>query len=464
MFSFFNTRRFARFIVGLALLVGLAVTGFARDGLIGASASLVVYGVGNALALAAKPVDYSLRLTLSVAEILDDLIVSFTTTFPVLTKMGLDFRGTTLKLNKQEIAHITSLPTASTFNAGSGGYGYGAQSARALLADVPVTPDQHPTCPLYWEHLNNISDDKSKYGEAIRLTGYVLAKAVMDNILAGVTTRNFSKEIVVAVADFDYDKLAVITTQANEQDMMPVGRVMIVNSAVAAVLDCDARITSKDYSGQQTGANGIRTFRGVGGFDLIQEYPDMPSNNAAALTGVTGANSGDLMTKVAHGLLTGDPVTFVSGTSFTGLTAGTKYFAIRSSADTFQVALTYAAAVAGTAVALSADGTSGVFQLTENLIAFVFDKRAIAILAGIPDGFDAALMAQLNIPQVMAMTPMTNADSGLTMAGVSWQEAGTGKLLFTPTFIWGKGLGRQATAASAVNVMTDFAGLRVVSA
>lgn len=423
-----------------SLLVGRAVTG---------GLALMPIGVG---------------LTLSVSEILDDLIVSFTTEFPILTKMGLDLRGTTLKLNKAEIAHITTLPTASTFNAGSGGYGYGAQSARALLADVSVTPDQHPTCPLYWEHLNNISDDKSKYAEAIRLTGYVLVKGVIDNILAGVTTRNFSKEVVTAVADFDYDAVAAITTAANTQKMLPIGRVMIVSSAVAEVLDRDSRITSKDYSGQQTGGKGIRSFKNVGGFELIQEYPDMPTNNGTALTGVTGANAGDLMTKVAHGLLTGDPVTFVSGTSFTGLTASTKYFAIKASADTFQVATTYANAVAGTAVVLSADGTSGVFQLTENLIGFAFDKRAICVLAGIPDGFDSELMAQLNIPQVMSMTPTTERDSGMTMAGVSWQEVGTGKLLFTPTFIWGKGLGRQGTAASVANVMTDYAGLRVVSA
>lgn len=412
--------------------------------------------------LAVMPI--GLGLTLSVSEILDDLIVSFTTEFPILTKMGLDFRGTTLKKGKAEIAHITSLPVASTFVAGSGGYGNGAQSARALLADVSVTPDQHPTCPLYWEHIDQISDDKNKYAEAIRLTGYVLVKGVIDNILAGVTTRNFSKELIIAVADFDYDGVAAVTTQANLQKMLPIGRVMIVSSAVAEVLDRDTRITSKDYSGQQTGGKGIRSFKNVGGFELIQEYPDMPTNNGTQLTGVTGANAGDLMTKVAHGLLTGDPVTFVSGTTFTGLTAGTKYWAIKASADTFQVATTYANAIAGTAVALSADGTAGVFQLTENLIAFAFDKRAICVLAGIPDGFDSALMAQLNIPQVMSMTPTTERDSGMTMAGVSWQEVGTGKLLFTPTFIWGKGLGRQAAAASTANVGTDYAGLRVVSA
>lgn len=464
MRSFLNSPKFARLTVGLAFLVGLFVAVAVREPLFGAAASVTIYAIGNALSIAAKPVDYRFGLTtLSVAEITNDLIKAFTQTFPILTKMGLDLRATTLKLNKQEIAHITSLPVASTYNAAAGGYGNGAQSARALLADVPVTPDQHPTCPLYWEHIDQISDDKNKYQEAIALTAYVLAKGVVDNVLAGVTTRNFSQEYAVAVADFDYDAITKITEKANIQKMMPTGRVMIVASAVASILDADARITSKDFSGQQTGGNGIRVFRNVGGFELIQEYPDFPTNNGAALAGITGVAATDVLTKAAHGLLTGDPFEF---SALTGggaeLAIETRYWVIHVTANTFKLASSYANAVAGVAIDFSADITDATGHRAENLIAFAFDKRAIAVLAGIPEGFNSELMARLNIPQVMAMTPITEENSQMTMAGVSWQEAGTGKLLYTPTFVWGKGLGRQGTAASNVNVMTDYAGLRVV--
>lgn len=457
-------RNFLSFVALVALFVIAVPRGYEVAGLAGGLvAALAINAAGFLLVDSRKASDGRARLTLSVSEILDDLIVSFTTEFPILLKMGLDFRGTTLKKDKAEIAHITTLPTASTFNAGSGGYGYGAQSARALLADVSVTPDQHPTCPLYWEHLNQISDDKNKYAEAIRLTGYVLVKGVIDNILAGVTTRNFSKEVVIATADFDYDGVAAITTAANGQKMLPIGRVMIVSSAVAEVLDRDSRITSKDYSGQQTGGKGIRSFRNVGGFELIQEYPDMPTNNGTALTGATIAAATDLVTKAAHGLATGDPIIFSSLTGGVGLAITTRYWAIVASSSTFKVASTYALAVAGTGINVTTDYTDATVTLSENLTAFAFDKRAICVLAGIPDGFDSELMGQLNIPQVMAMTPTTESESGMTMAGVSWQEVGTGKLLFTPTFIWGKGLGRQGTAASVANVMTDYAGLRIVS-
>jgi hypothetical protein len=80
------------------------------------------------------------------------------------------------------------------------------------------------------------------------------------------------------------------------------------------------------------------------------------------LTGVTGEADDETMTKAAHGLRLGQEIVYVSGTGFTGLTAGTCYYAIPVSADTFRLATSAANARAGTAVALSADGSSGVFQ------------------------------------------------------------------------------------------------------
>jgi hypothetical protein len=80
------------------------------------------------------------------------------------------------------------------------------------------------------------------------------------------------------------------------------------------------------------------------------------------LTGVTGADAGDLMTKPDHALDTGFPVRYVSGSGFTGLVANTRYFAIPLTSSTFKLATSYANAVGGTAVTLSADGTSGIFD------------------------------------------------------------------------------------------------------
>lgn len=400
--------------------------------------------------------------TLTSTEILQDIIKAFAKAFPALNRMGLDFRPQSLKLNQQYIAHIPTLPSISTYDTGTG-YANGATLARSLLVDVPITVDTHKHVPLKWLHLDAIKDQKNRYEEVMSNTGYVLAKAFVDDLLSGVTTNNFSQEAVYATADCDLDMLIAGCGAMNAVGALPSGRVLFVNTAVANVLSSDSRLTSALFYDQRPGGNALRSWTNIAGWALIQEYADFPSNNATALTGVTGANAGDLMTKTAHGLLTGDPVTFVSGTTFTGLTAGTKYYAIKATADTFQVALTNAAAIAGTAVVLSADGTSGVFQKTENLAAFGFDMRAFAALAGIPDAFDSPFLASLNIPRIMGLESITEATTGISMAAVSWQEAGTGNLFYSPTMVWGKSLGRQG-GANAVGAKCDYAGLRIITA
>jgi len=74
------------------------------------------------------------------------------------------------------------------------------------------------------------------------------------------------------------------------------------------------------------------------------------------VTGVTAATT--VITKVAHGLLVGQLVQFVSGTGFTGLVAGTNYFVVAApDADTFSVSATKG----GSAIAVGTS-TVGVFQ------------------------------------------------------------------------------------------------------
>lgn len=79
---------------------------------------------------------------------------------------------------------------------------------------------------------------------------------------------------------------------------------------------------------------------------------------STVLTGITGTASTDLLTKTAHGLSTGDPFIPTFSTGFTGLTSGRRYYAIKISADTFKAAATLALALAGTAIDITADGTS----------------------------------------------------------------------------------------------------------
>lgn len=417
--------------------------------------------------------------TLTTPQLLLDVINGFQKRFPAINMFGTQWLGTPLKLDQKYIAQIAVYGTASTFDRAQGGYKNGANSARNGLKDVSVVVNNQPTYPLLWLHLDSIKDNKNQYGKVMAGAGYTLGKGCIDTGFFGkMNSRYFSKEISESVANCDWDWLQALTTQLTAQGVEPEGRVLFVNSAVAGVLATDQRMISANYGGQLQDGKGIRMWTNIGGFALIQEYSDLPTNNGAQLTAVTGANAGDLMTKVAHGLVTGDPVTFISGTTFTGLTAGTRYFAIRASADTFQVATTRALALAGTPVALSADGTDGVFQKQENLIAFAADGRAFASLAGIPEGITGEMAAALGVVQTMTFDTIKDPASGITMAAAKWQEGGTGDLYWCPTFVFGTNAGKEGDTAVAANTAEansilaaaqadgsacDYAGLRITS-
>lgn len=397
--------------------------------------------------------------TLSTTEILLDIIQGVKKQCPWINRMGTDFTKQPLKLNKQYIAHIPTLPSIATYDTMTG-YANGATSARSLLVDIPITVSNHKHVPLKFEHLNLIKDDKNKYGECISLASYVLGKAMVDDVLSGVTSRNFSQSSTYAEADCDADMLTNVQGDLNTQGALPRGRIMLINTAGANAMAVDSRITSKDFAGQQPNGEGYRRFVNTHGFAEIVEYPDFPGNNGSQVTGVTAEADDEIFTKAAHGFLDGDRVTFVSGTGFTGITAGTKYFVRDATATTFKLAATSG----GAAINITLDGSAGVFQLAENLVAFGFDMRAIALMAGAPDiSAQNELIAALGIPQVMKFEVVTDEESGLTMAGVSWQASGTGDLYFSPVLLWGYVAGKQA-AATASGVATDNAGHRVVSA
>ena len=80
-----------------------------------------------------------------------------------------------------------------------------------------------------------------------------------------------------------------------------------------------------------------------------------------SITGATSAGSSATITAAAHGFVVGDMVQFVSGTGFTGLTAGTNYFITAAATGTFEVSATKG----GTAITISAEGSAGVFAPVE---------------------------------------------------------------------------------------------------
>lgn len=399
--------------------------------------------------------------TLTATTILQRTLQAFGARVPMLRAMSTDFSiDSPLHLDQQVIAHVRQNPTISTYD-GTTGYANGATSARTLLVDLPITVDSHKHVPVYVDHLDAIKDSKDAFLGAQDSMGYVLGKAMVDSILAKAKGANLSYSETYSTANSDLDAISAITTKLNENGAAPTGRVGIVNSAVAATLELDSRVASKDYYGQLTGSSGLRVFRGIGGFEAIYEYPGFSANNAAGQT-FTAATT-DICTAAAHGFETGDRVQVSTSAADlpAGLSASTTYYVIKLTADTFKLATTDALATAGTAVDITDAGT-GTHTITgyENVTGIFFESRAIALRAGIP-ARSTELAAAMGIPQTMAMDVLADPDSAFALAFIRWMNTGTMDLYATVTSLWGSSVGRQAGTAGAI---TDKAAVLLRSA
>lgn len=398
--------------------------------------------------------------TLSSTVILQQTLEAFKTLFPFIPNLGTDFSSQPLVKDEQKIAHILTLPSSSTYD-GTTGYANGATEASSLLVDVPVTPDTHKHVPLKVSHLNALSERKHELGKSIGNAAYVLGKTMVDSITAKFTGANLSYSVTETTANSDLDVLEQITTDLNGRGVNPMGRIGLVNSAVAQTIALDTRVASRDYYGQLTGASGLRVFRGIAGFEAIFEYPGLAANNATGQT-FTAATT-DICTATAHGFKTGDRVRVSTSSALpTGLSADTTYYVIKLTADTFKLATTDANATAGTAIDISGTGT-GTQTITgyENVTGiFGSLSEAIALLSGVPSQ-TADIAAMFGIPQVMIGETLSDPISNFTLMLMKWQAAGTGNLFVSPTAIWGSSVGRQAGAAGSI---TDKAAVLLRSA
>ena len=86
---------------------------------------------------------------------------------------------------------------------------------------------------------------------------------------------------------------------------------------------------------------------------------------ASSTTGkAVTASTADLFTSAGHGYVNGDPVKFSALTGGTGIVAGTVYYVIQATTDTFKVSATPGGATLDVTVALTAGIVSGVALLS----------------------------------------------------------------------------------------------------
>ena len=425
----------AFFVLALTLLLALV------GNLPAAGLTLVV---GSALR-SSLPQSQLCTLTLTVSELLADVISAFNTYIFAINQTANNWTGRTLKYLKSYTGQIALTPTVGQYSGDANGWkGSVTNAARDLLVDVTVTVNNCPVCHLNWTHLNQIKDDKNAYAEVISNAAKALASNFMQTVATGFNTQNFSYSTTTAAADFDFDVLNAATGTLTTQGMATTGRVLLVNTDCASAISGDtARIgTSLLYGQLNQTDNALRMWRGVAGFSMILEWPELPSNNGSAKA-VTIATT-DIVTSAAHGYANGDPVVFASLTGGAGLTNGTKYYVRDITTDTFKVSAT----VGGAAVDVTTAYSSGTVTKTENLIAFAYTRNAIINMAGIPDEINSFLNTGTagGPGQTMNFGAITMPETGISMYSADWQEQPTGNQNLSLGFFSGQSFGRQGYA------------------
>lgn len=109
--------------------------------------------------------------------------------------------------------------------------------------------------------------------------------------------------------------------------------------------------------------------------DTTNVFDGAVVNSTLSNIDFTAANATETMTATAHGLVTGQgpyQLTNSGGGLPAGLSVLTNYWIIRTGADTFQFASSYANALAGTAVTITTDGT-GTHTLVVNVLSRLFN-------------------------------------------------------------------------------------------
>lgn len=215
--------------------------------------------------------------TLTVSEILSDVLKAFTQRVPALKYFATDMSAEQVKFGQAIIAHLPTIPTAYNHTAASG-YNNNAQSARDLLVDVSITMDGWKDVPIKIQVADATQDRSQNYLKTISNSGYVLGKAVVDYALTKILAANFSQSTTESISNTGKETLNKVRVAMNSR-AAGTPRNMLVNSDFFSALDNDSRISSGDYYGQRVMGDPYGRLLNCGGFSEILEYPDFPSNS-----------------------------------------------------------------------------------------------------------------------------------------------------------------------------------------
>ena len=220
--------------------------------------------------------------TLSVNELVADVLDSYKVQFPVISNFARDFSSDSARRGQTITARVlSSIASPSDYDA-SAGYEGSTTDVGTLTNDINITLDQHKYVSISMDYLDMISTQRDLYGEVASTLANTLGKGLMSAIWDGIVASNFSQNVnrdgTSTNEAHDLTMLHQVRELMNTNGASVAGRYGIVNSSVMTTLLTDEKIASGDQYGQLSGANGIGILKNIAGFEAIYEYPDADAN------------------------------------------------------------------------------------------------------------------------------------------------------------------------------------------
>lgn len=410
------------------------------------------------------------NVTLVQSILAEQIFPAFRTKVPELSFFSVDYGKVNgappvpVKWEQEVISKMMIAPTAADYTPGTD-LTTGATGAETLAVDVKLRIDRAAIVNVKLTAANAAALAADEvFKESLVESGKTLSRFVISKVIAGVTQKNFSSELVTTLANTDYDVLEDATTDLNENGA-GVPRFCLGGSSWMQKVGADARTASGDYAGQRLEGDPYRSYKNIAGFSEVREFPNMPTNTTTLGTFTANTSTEVLTVSAAHGLAVGDRVRVSSTTTLpAGLAAATDYYVLTVPSTT---TLTVSATIGGSAVNITDTGTgTHTIQKYEGLNAFAFAQNAIHI-AFRPLEYNDALAASLGIPKAFKRENVMDEETGLTFTLWLYQAPTTGDIYAAVVVFFGFRAGRGLSGATNPMAETagstfDKAGLRIV--
>ncbi len=234
--------------------------------------------------------------TLSPNVVVRETIQFLKKRFPALFSISTDFSSQAVLMYQNVITRVVTPPPVHDFVApNAGGTGYQAVDA-ATTTDISVTINKHKFASLSFSDTEFASTNRDLPDEQKEALAYSLGRQAMFDLCALLIPGNFANQYKIVNANNASRNTVVqlrkILMKVGADFVNPFG---LVNADVFGALSEDPGVISTFNYGAANPqvSDGPGSIKGLGGFDSINEYPEL--NPANGLLGYFGGKEGLLI-------------------------------------------------------------------------------------------------------------------------------------------------------------------------